>query len=1194
MLAEEQRAVDHAYRCLESARRAAETLSTVNAAASGKDSIDVRDAWGQELHSFDLGRNALVFMRADVDEGSGRETFYIGRRRVPDDDGNFVVISWNAPAAVRWRLSSEEEPGDVRLLRQIVCDERLVKRYFDLHGAPAVVRPSTASAPGGTPAATDDPETPETGVAGGEAQSQEADPEPEWHDPLLDELERARDGALHDIVETIQRDQLRLVVEEPDGVLVVQGGPGTGKTAVGLHRVSWLLDNEHVAPDEILVVGPSREFLDYARAALVELGSGGVTMLEVPALWSGGAARRDPARVARVKADIRMCRVLRRAVDHLTISDADRLRTLVGGPVFTFELRRREVVVPVTELAEIAATALAGDSPYQVRRERCATNIVQHLTEAYLRLLPGPADTDYFAEIRRSRPVMRLLRRVAPDVTSRDVLSRLLSGGSMAEAAEGILTAAEQSLLTAHHESVRRGAAARSPSLEDLVCLDEIDHLLTGRPARTYGHLVVDEAQDLTPMQARSLARRCPGGSMTVLGDLAQATGPVPYDGWEELGTELAGRNGRYRVAELLTGFRVPQEVMDFVRPLGAHCAPGVAVPDSVRRTGRDVRVVQRAEPAGSAARLARRLVEGTDGAAAGRTTAVVVPGADHFRDSVKADLGTLESATVLTADEVKGLEFDHVVVVEPAAIAGDGLSGLRRLYVVLTRCTQSLTVVHQQPLPRWIGGPDDTVPTPLQVMDRVGAKTTAPDGTGQCRRYHADGTRCAHSTRRPDGWCGKDDCGGFRTAEPLTTGRHGQLRVPDGAESGSRLALPADHVANIRVTSAACGAFAGAHRGGPAEAAVELHAMLTPFIERGRHLRSPDGWLLDLDGYRLVLDADARAVTGYATLHAERSHAQFARGVPSRIGREGRAARRSALTPPRPAEDGTPADETTLRALPAAGLHVTLGACAGYERVMGSRDLSDEEFLRLLREELSTDLRTGRLETGQGRVLVEGERVQWTLEPDGHALVHAREAGAPVHRTGSAVTEAEHTHEEGNGMAASTAVDGPTGQGTAREEGRGPGPAVAERQRAARKDRAHESLRHRLLADLFEHFTEVGDSDHVDAWSIGPEGLALFEVAVGDGPLGYGGLREAALHLLEAAYLHPERQAEYLVVVLREPPAETWAADALHGAFSVSLMWREGTRWAGAGARQLKGTPVADDENAGQAEGEPEDGGDA
>ncbi|MFF1679794.1 HelD family protein [Streptomyces sp. NPDC058256] len=1174
VLAEEQQAVDRAYQSLERARREATELKGVAASASGKDAIDANRTWQRELDRLDLGRNSLVFMRADVDEGAGRETFHIGRRSILDADRKAAVISWSAPAAVRWRLTSEQDPGDVRLLRQIVCDERVVKRYFDLHGTGVGGGQAEEAQQG-----REDAVVPEAAATEAEADGSgqaAAIEQQEWRDPLLDELDRARDGAMHDIVETIQRDQLRLVTEQPSGVLIVQGGPGAGKTVVGMHRVSWLLDNEHVSAEDVLVVGPNRGFLDYARTALVELGSSGVTMLELPALWSGGAARRDPHQVAVLKSDARMSLVLQRAVDNQTTSTAERLESLVGGPVFTFELRRREVVVPVAEIAALALDALAGDSPYRVRQERCAQRIVHHLTQTFVGLLPGPADTDYFAEIRQLRPVARLLRRIAPDLSPRDVLRRLLSSGvAMAASAEGVLTPAEQSTLVAHQESAGHPRSATEPSLEDLVCLDELEYVLSGRPDRIYGHVVVDEAQDITPMQARSLARRCPGGSMTILGDLAQATGSFPYPDWEQLGTTLTGRDG-WRVAELLTGFRVPGEVMDYVRALGAHCAPGIAIPDSVRRTGVKVTVSEGTSPAERAAQRATDLAAGSDGASAGRTTAVIVPAAALWRGSVAAAVAQHNSVSVLTADEAKGLEFDHVVVVEPSAIVGDDAAGLRRLYVALTRCTQSLTVVHHRPLPLWIGGPVNTVPTPKQFMAQVSRRKTPHSGSGLCTRYRADGTRCDNETRQPDGWCRQPGCGGFRTAEPAPLGRGGFLRVPKDADTEARLELEPERITDIRISSAACGSFVARHRGSLGEAAVELHAMLTPLLVRGRHLRSEDRWFLDVDGYRLALDAEARVVTAYASGHPERSYAQFAAGIPSRVGQEARAGRRSVLTPSLAEEGADLADDAAVRGMSTGTLHITVSACVGYERFSHFRDVPDEEFLRQLCGELSTDLSTGQIARVGRRVVIDGERCQWSLRSDGRVLMKVRKSGSEIYQ-GHTVQKAEGPQPEGKDMPVTTADGEALTVGAERDSGSGLAGAVAERERAARADRAHESVRHRLLADLYERSSDVGDSDHVDAWSLGPDGMTLFEV-LGEGANTYAQIREAALHLLEAACLHPGGQAEYLVIVLREPPAEPWTVEVTDRAFSVGLAWRHGAGWAGPGARHI--TDAAPDED--------------
>ncbi|MFI8182455.1 HelD family protein [Actinacidiphila glaucinigra] len=911
VLAAEQAAVDHAYRCLDRAQQEAAALKEVSAAASGKDAIDVNRAWELELVSLDPGNKALVFMRADVEEGYGRETFYIGRRAVFDSGRNPAVISWTAPAAVKWRLTTESAPGDVRLLRQIICDRNVVKRYFDLYGDDALSADHGVPRDTGTGAPVPGPAGESSGVGIDGVEPPATPHETEWRDPLLDELDRARDGVMHDIVETIQREQLRLVTEEPSGVLVIQGGPGTGKTAVGMHRVTWLLDNEHRAVDEVLVIGPNRGFLDYVGVALSELGTRGVTMLELPALWSATAAPRDPREIAALKSDARMSSVLRRAVDSHAGTSTERLGALVGGPVFTFELRRREVVVPVDEIADLALEALDGDGPYHVRRERCIQRVVQHLTHAYIGLLPGPADTDYFPEIRRLRPVTRLLRRICPELSARDVLGGLFGSRSvMAVAAEGLLTPDEQQLLLAHHETVPRPRAAREPSREDLICLDELDYVLSGRPAHVYGHLVIDEAQDVTPMEARSLARHCPGGSMTILGDLAQATGPHLYADWEELGSVLAGQHG-WRIAELRTGFRVPGEVMEYVRRLGRHCAPVVTIPDSVRRLGMEVVVRPGAEPARRAADVARDVAATAEAENLGRTIAVIVPEVGDWKDGVLEQLNDVPAA-VLTAGEAKGLEFDHVIVVEPAAMAGDDAVGLRHLYIALTRCTQSLTVVHERPLPHWI----DQLSTHLPALE-----------------------------------------------EPLK------------------------YVARRDIPT----------------------------------------------------DVSVRSVAGH----------------------------------------------------------------------------TDQPQTRQEREPMAA--------TGSEEV-------------------------SPIEAESSAVRRLDAL--------------------------------VADRVRASRRDRAHEALRHRLLADLYETFVDAGDSDHVDAWCLSADGMTLFEVLGGDGHT-YDQIRQAALTLLEAASVHPTGQAEYLVAVLREPPAEPWITEAVSRAFSVILAWWEGGAWRGPGARHITGVLPGDDEAA-------------
>ncbi|WP_338702296.1 UvrD-helicase domain-containing protein [Streptomyces sp. Q6] len=1161
VLLAEQRSVDHAYECLEQTRQEATDLKAVSAAASGKDAIDVNQAWQRELEALDLGGNALVFLRADVTETTDgeRETYYIGRRTVRDAERNRVVLSWTAPAAIRWRLTDAKDPGEVALLRQLVCQTRKVKRYLDLHGAEPDREPSV-----------DDAEQAAAPVDETAAESDEFG----WHDHLLEELGRARDGAMHDIVETIQREQLLLVAEKPEGVLVVQGGPGTGKTAVAMHRVRWLLDNQHTTVGDLLVVGPNRGFLEYVGSALGELGANGVSLLELPALWSGAGAPRDIHNVAAVKSGPGMEEVLRRAVDQQVTTDPERLAAVVGGPEFTFELRNREVSISVAELAETAAHTLAGSSPYQVRRERFRQQMVQRLTDAYIALLPGPADIDYFEVVLGLKPVTRLLRRIAPELTAAGVYRRLLTDTSaLASAAGGTLSAEEQSLLRDQGGGARGGA--QQFSLEDLVCLDELEHILTGRPDRTYGHIVIDEAQDLTPMQARSLARRCPSGAMTVVGDLAQATGPVPYENWDQLGGLLARRNG-WRLAELRTGFRVPGEVMEFVRLLGEHCAPGVTAPDSVRQAGTEVAVMEDADPVGRAVMYA--VEQAADDPR--RTVAVIVPADGEWREKAAAAVSGYGEISVLTPEEAKGLEFDHVAVVEPTAVADSDPAGPCHLYVALTRCTQSLAVTHRSPLPVWLGGPATVPgPSPKQLVGRLQERTAAVR-PGTCSRFHADGTRCVNGADHADGWCRQPECGGFRTAEPMSPGKAGYLSAPRDAESDHRLELVPDDIALTRIESSACAAFTARHGGDRAEAAVELHSMLRPFLAEGKHHRTKNTWYLDLDGYRLVLDPGSRAVIGYHSGHPERSYSQFTAGVPSRVGKEARAARRSALTRPW-TEPGTPLDEAAARGIPVAGIHLARSACQGYERIHRLRVDPDDSFLQRLREDLASDLGTGTIHRVGNRMVVDGERNQWIMRADGEALLSVRQAGAEI--DWDPATRATCISQPTNGSDMSLMST----QGLA--EVPDPGKSllalplsglealVSVREQSARADRSHEGLRHRLLGELFELDGDVGHDGYVDAWHLGPEGLTLFEAVATESCM-YTDLREAALHLLESAALRQGGQPEYLVAVLRDAPAEPWAVDAVRQAFGVEVAWRDRGGWGGPGARRIIGAGTEQD----------------
>ncbi|MFE9441155.1 hypothetical protein ACFYO2_19575 [Streptomyces sp. NPDC006602] len=326
-----------------------------------------------------------------------------------------------------------------------------------------------------------------------------------------------------------------------------------------------------------------------------------------------------------------------------------------------------------------------------------------------------------------SKEVAAFIQRVWPRLNSADVYTRLLDSPKTLDAAAPLLTVEERSAL-------RRPQPGRTAwTVADLVCLDELEWLLNGSGnRRSYAHIVVDEAQDLTPMQARALSRRCRSGSMTILGDLAQAAGPHEYHSWREL-VGLLTEGSAWTVEVLQTGFRLPPEVADFVEPLARAAAPRVPVARSVRPAREQTVHVQPVDsPEHLIEAVVGRVAE-TTSARDERSTAVIAPADERLQYLLRAELGKIDSSSVpvLELHEAKGIEFDHVVVVEPAAIVGDIRSGMRGLYVALMRCTQSLSVVHHAALPAPLGG-DETpeLPPAAAPLPQETSPTMPPEPT--------------------------------------------------------------------------------------------------------------------------------------------------------------------------------------------------------------------------------------------------------------------------------------------------------------------------------------------------------------------------------------------------------------------------------------------------------------------------------
>ncbi|MEU0147345.1 ATP-dependent DNA helicase [Streptomyces sp. NPDC006288] len=731
ILAGEQRAVDHAYGCYTKKLAELSGTSAATASASGKDGIANRAQAEARAEAYGgLGDEALVFARVDAPADPGGESlpWYIGRRGVKDSENDPVVLLWTSPMAKTWIETRPENPGEVVLRRQLRCVQRIVESYFDEISLPTLAPdpvpepepaavPEPRQAPDGSvveeteaPPALEDTSAPTPGDVARRQRRKALQPD----DFLLRELQRSRGGRMRDIVETIRRDQMELVTGSPSDILVVQGGPGTGKSAVGLHRVTWLVNNEHFKAQDILVIGPHQRFLDYVGQVLPTLGTRDVNVVQLDRLWEGEILGADSTKARLVKSDERMAAVLRRRVE----SDyrPEGLDALTVDP--SFEGDEPAIVVtagsttlrvPKSEVLALLDRAHAGDGPFRERRDRFRGLFVDRLLQELADIAPrrGQAGT-IRRDLERNRRVERLVERVWPSPGPREALRSLYdSADLLRDCAHGILDEDEQAVLL----RARAASADADPwTLDDHVCLEELRVLVSGETPPRYGHIVVDEAQDLAPMQARSLRRRCAvGGSMTVLGDLAQATGAHIPTSWDLLGALLSD-HGDWSVAQLTTSYRVPAEIMEFVAPLARTIAPSLPYPQAVRKAGADAVRTVAVEPwkllDDTVAHVAR-LTETSDGSTP-RSVAVIVPDDSDWLDAISrriaedGDIGeqTGEAVSVLAAAQVKGMEYDHVLVVEPATIADRGPAGLRQLYVALTRSTQSLTVLHTAPLP--------------------------------------------------------------------------------------------------------------------------------------------------------------------------------------------------------------------------------------------------------------------------------------------------------------------------------------------------------------------------------------------------------------------------------------------------------------------------------------------------------------
>lgn len=602
---------------------------------------------------------------ADQAEGAEGERFYIGRRHVHDHDGDPMVIDWRAPVSQPFYRASKKDPMDVGLRRRFGYTRGDITAYEDEH-------------------LSDPAEAAQTSKL------------------LQQEIERPRVGPMRDIVATIQPEQDEIVRSGLGGTVCVQGGPGTGKTAVGLHRVAYLLyaHRERLARTGTLVIGPNRSFLHYIEQVLPALGELSVQQATVDDLVAKSIEVRgtDDAPAAVLKGDARMAEVLKRAVhSHVTMPTE---------PVMVVRGSRRWRV-PTYEIEEIVRELLDRGIRYGAAREALPQRIAHAVLVQMERSGEAPDDRVQDA-VARNSAVKAAVKAIWPPVDPARLVLRLLTDADfLAEHAEGVLDEDERKTIL-WAKPVRSVKSAKW-SAADAVLIDEARDIV--ERTHSLGHVVLDEAQDLSPMQYRAVGRRCSTGSATVLGDLAQGTTPWATRSWDEALAHLGKSDGV--IEELTAGFRVPTDVITYASRLLPHIAPGLTPVASVRENPGffDLRETSgTGEVVAACEELLRN--EGSTGliAADARVPeladALTAAGIPYLAPGEETTAET--RLTLVPASLAKGLEYDYVVLDEPQAVVDgepDERTGLRRLYVALTRAVSGLIVTHSAPLPAALAG---------------------------------------------------------------------------------------------------------------------------------------------------------------------------------------------------------------------------------------------------------------------------------------------------------------------------------------------------------------------------------------------------------------------------------------------------------------------------------------------------------
>lgn len=704
--------------------------------------------YSEDLAKYDAAENGLCFGRIDLaEEESGAESRYIGRLGILDEDDDYatLLLDWRAPLARPFYLATTAAPDGVTRRRHIRSRSRAVTgisdEYLDLQAA----RQAGALD-------SDD------GGVGSES-------------ALLTALNAARTGHMTDIVETIQGEQDAIIRSEHRSVLVVQGGPGTGKTAVALHRAAYLLYTYRKQLDKagVLIIGPNSTFLDYIGQVLPSLGETGVLLSTIGDLYPGvHATLEDSLRAGELKGSLEMIDVLKKAVRNHQQAPSSPIRIDFDGHELTLDRKT---------VTKARGRARSSRRPHNLARPIFAAAVVDALTDQLAgiigsdqfsgdgRNLLSQTDLAEIAEEMRADPgIQAAIAGLWPILTPQQVLAGLWAEPEqLARAATGLTDEDRKELF---RDTGDRDAPAFAPGdaplldeLAELLGIDDAEErersrrrwraqlaeaqealdIMTGSAPQdleddldpeilmaydlidagqlaerqqvrntqttaeraagdrnwTYGHVIIDEAQELSEMAWRMVMRRIPNRWVTAVGDVAQTGDPAGTSSWQRMLEPYVAR--RWKLTELTVNYRTPAEIMAVAADVLAAIDPDARAPRSVRESG---------SPPRALAVRGEVLLDAVGELVAGEAerpgiTAVLAPHALVGEFSSLAG----DSVRVLTVSEVKGLEFDAVVLVEPQGVLDESPRGLNDLYVALTRATQRLTVVHTGPLPEVLRG---------------------------------------------------------------------------------------------------------------------------------------------------------------------------------------------------------------------------------------------------------------------------------------------------------------------------------------------------------------------------------------------------------------------------------------------------------------------------------------------------------